>query len=41
MTITGHTDYKSFKRYVNVTVKRKKVVMPKAWGEVSVLKVVS
>jgi len=36
MTITGHTDYKSFKRYVNVTEKRKKVVMLKAWGEPAV-----
>ncbi len=40
MTITGHTDYKSFKRYVNVTEKRKKVVMLKAWGEVKNLKIV-
>jgi integrase len=32
MTITGHTDYKSFKRYVYVTEKRKQVVMNKAWG---------
>lgn len=31
MTITGHQDYKSFKRYVKVTEKRKKVVMAKAW----------
>jgi integrase len=34
MAITGHTDYKSFKRYVDVTKKRSKVVMVKAWGEV-------
>jgi len=33
MTISGHEDYKSFKRYVNITEKRKKVVMLKAWGE--------
>ncbi len=32
MSITGHKDYKSFKRYVNITEKRKKVVMTKAWG---------
>jgi integrase len=32
MSITGHKEYKSFKRYVNVTEKRKKVVMVKAWG---------
>lgn len=43
MSITGHTDYKSFKRYVKVTEQRKKVVMIKAWGnvkEVSNLKAV-
>jgi len=40
MSISGHTDYASFKRYVNVTQKLKKVVMVKAWGEVPVLKVV-
>lgn len=42
MTISGHEDYKSFKRYVNVTEKRKKVVMLKAWGapKESVLKAV-
>lgn len=32
MTITGHRDYKSFKRYVKITEQRKKVVMHKAWG---------
>jgi integrase len=32
MTITGHTDYKSFKRYVKITEERKKVVMLKAWS---------
>ena len=41
MEISGHTDYKSFKRYVRVTEKRKKVVMLKAWGEVRDLKIVS
>lgn len=42
MTLTGHKDYKSFKRYVKVTEKRKKVVMKKAWGELpgAVLKAV-
>jgi integrase len=40
MSISGHTDYKSFKRYVDVTEKLKKVVMVKAWGEIPVLKVV-
>lgn len=34
MTITGHRDYKSFKRYVKVTEQRKKIVMSKAWGEI-------
>lgn len=34
MSITGHKDYKSFKRYVKVTEQRKKVVMKKAWGEI-------
>ncbi len=32
MTITGHSDYKSFKRYVKITEERKRVVMLKAWG---------
>jgi len=32
MAITGHKDYKSFKRYVKITEDRKKVVMVKAWG---------
>ncbi|MGY3052394.1 integrase [Pedobacter sp. UYEF25] len=41
MEITGHSDYRSFKRYVKVTEKRKKVVMAKAWGEVNNLKIVS
>lgn len=41
MEISGHTDYKSFQRYVKVTENRKKVVMLKAWGEpVNQLKVV-
>jgi len=40
MSISGHTDYKSFKRYVDVTEKLKKVVMVKAWGEVPVMKAV-
>ncbi len=34
MTITGHKDYKSFKRYVKITEQRKKVVMRNAWGEI-------
>lgn len=40
MEISGHSDYKSFKRYVKVTEKRKIVVMRAAWGEVNNLKVV-
>lgn len=32
MSVTGHKDYKSFKRYVKITEQRKKVVMVKAWG---------
>ncbi len=31
MSISGHKDYKSFKRYINVTEERKKLVMKKAW----------
>jgi integrase len=34
MSITGHRDYKSFKRYVNITEQRKKIVMSQAWGEI-------
>lgn len=34
MAITGHTTYKAFKRYVDVTSKRKQAVMAQAWGEV-------
>lgn len=32
MECTGHSDYKSFKRYVKVTEERKKKVLTKAWG---------
>jgi integrase len=31
MSISGHKDYKSFKRYVNITEQRKKNAMLKAW----------
>jgi site-specific recombinase XerD len=31
MSISGHKDYKSFKRYVNITGQRKKTSMQKAW----------
>jgi integrase len=40
MTITGHRDYHSFKRYVKVTEQRKKIVMLKAWGgELSAIRI--
>jgi len=32
MCVTGHSDYKSFKRYVRITEERKKIVMNRAWG---------
>jgi integrase len=32
MSVTGHSDYKSFKRYVRITEERKKLVMNRAWG---------
>jgi integrase len=32
MKITGHSDYKSFQRYVKVTEERKRNEMHKAWG---------
>jgi len=41
MEISGHSDYRSFKRYVRVTEKRKKTVMVKAWGSNTILKIVS
>jgi integrase len=34
MAIGGWKSYTSFKRYVNITEKRKKVVMRNAWGEI-------
>lgn len=40
MGVSGHTDYKSFQRYVNITEERKKNEMAKAWGEPKRLKVV-
>lgn len=42
MAISGHKDYRSFKRYVKITEKRSQVVMYKAWGKArkSVLKAV-
>lgn len=33
MRISGHEDYASFKRYVQITEKRKKESMSKAWGK--------
>jgi integrase len=32
MATTGHTDYKSFKRYVKITEDRKKIAMSNAWS---------
>ncbi len=32
MATTGHTDYKSFKRYVKITEERKKTAMENSWG---------
>jgi integrase len=32
MSITGHTQWRSFKRYVDVSEKQKKAAMAKAWG---------
>jgi integrase len=34
MSLTGHSTFKAFKRYVDVSEKQKKAVMAKAWGEV-------
>jgi integrase len=34
MATSGHTDYQSFARYVNITEQRKKEAMQKAWGSV-------
>lgn len=34
MANTGHTDYKSFKRYVKITEQHKVAAMAKAWGEI-------
>jgi integrase len=33
MATTGHTDYKSFKRYVKITEERKKLAMATAWAQ--------
>lgn len=38
MALTGHTTFKAFKRYVDVTNDRKKTVMAQAWGEVKDIK---
>jgi site-specific recombinase XerD len=35
MQISGHRDYKSFKRYVKITEQRTKTVMRNAWGGIS------
>jgi integrase len=33
MSLTGHTQWRSFKRYVEISEKQKKAAMAKAWGE--------
>lgn len=33
MRITGHKDYKSFKRYIDLTEKSKAQVVVNAWGK--------
>lgn len=35
MALTGHSTFKSFKRYVEVNNKRKQAVMAQAWGDVN------
>ena len=40
MATSGHSDYKSFQRYVNVTEERKRVEMAKAWGAPELKKVI-
>jgi integrase len=35
MPVSGHENYASFKRYVNITDQRKKKAMSKAWGDIS------
>ena len=40
MQISGHKDYKSFKRYVKITEQRTRIVMSKAWGVIEKLKAV-
>ncbi|HMR83108.1 MAG TPA: site-specific integrase [Niabella sp.] len=40
MSITGHADYKSFKKYLHITNKVKKAAMSKAWGKTAQLKAV-
>jgi integrase len=34
MALSNHKDYRSFKRYVDITDQRKKLVMSKAWGAI-------
>ncbi len=41
MQISGHSDYKSFKRYVNITEKRATDAMLKAWGNLSKTKLIA
>lgn len=39
MSLSGHTTFKAFKRYVDVNDARKKLVMADAWGPVNTLKI--
>jgi integrase len=38
MAMTGHTTWRSFKRYVDITSDKKKAAMTKAWGAPTILK---
>ena len=40
MSLSGHTTFKAFRRYVDVNDSPKKTVMADAWGKVETLKVV-
>ncbi|WP_162923641.1 hypothetical protein [Arachidicoccus soli] len=39
MAISGHKDYKSFKRYINITNEMKKQAITKAWTMPKVLSI--
>ena len=40
MSMSGHSDYKSFKRYVDITDRVKRIAMDRAWGELKLRKVI-